>query len=443
MESFNHPSQLNRADTAGNNTLSPPFYGDLVMTGTIRCSRCEAAIRKEGACPKCGSIRCYILLYWKRSSPYKIRRERNTGEPLQYIKALDSLLEINRHIRKKTFNIYDWITSKTNETKFFSKLDEWLNSKEDDIQTGEFSPETLKDYRGYVENYYKKFKIDSDGKGGWVEKAGESGFFANWNVTEIRKPEIAKFKKELMKIKGKKLKTKKNILNGLHAFFTWLATEDPAEIITSKDIPDFPKITGDDAEPQKAIDFDTQTASIKNIPSEHRDPIEFGCEQFLRPGETCALKIKDIDFESRVVIIRRTWSGSTLKENTKPKKWKTKPLTDRAYEIALKNAYNRFPEEFLFINPTTKRCYRQKILNNLWKTHSGTDTVHYEGSRHSSITQLAEAGYDITAIKELAGHTDIRTTQKYIHRSIGKLREIANNRKEKVYPLSIRKENDI
>jgi integrase len=423
--------------------MFPHLYGELIMTGTIRCSRCDTAIKSEGACPKCGGIRCYILLYWKRSSPYKIRRDKKTGEPLQYIKALDALLEINRQIRKKTLNIYDWITSKTNETKLSSKLDEWIKAKEDEVKTGEFSPETLKNYKGYVKNYYKKFTIDSTGNGRWAEESEEPGLLSNWNVAEIRKPEIAKFKKELMKIKGLKLKTKKNILNGLHAFFTWLATEDPAEVITLKYIPDFPKITGDDAKPQKAIDFDMQAAGIKNIPEEHRDIIEFGCEGFLRPGETCALKIKDIDFENRIVIVRRTWSGSTLKENTKQKRWKIKPLTDRAYEIARKNAYNRFPEEFLFINPKTKRCYRQKILNNLWKTYSGTDTVHYEGSRHSSITQLAEAGYDITAIKELAGHTDIRTTQKYIHRSLGKLREIANNRKGKVYPLSIRKENEI
>ncbi len=396
------------------------------MAGTIRCTRCETAIKSEGACPKCGGIRCYILLYWKRSSPYKIRRDKKTGEPLQYIKALDALLEINRQIRKKSFNIYDWITSKTYETKLSSKLDDWLKAKEDEVETGEFSSETLKNYKGYVKNYYKKFTIDSNGNGGWAEGSEHPGLLSNWSAVEIRKPEIAKFKKELMKIKGLKLKTKKNILNGLHVFFTWLATEDPAEVLTSKDIPDFPKIIGDDAEHQKAIDFDTQADGIKNIPQKHRDIIEFGCEEFLRPGETCALKIKDIDFEPHVVIVRRTWSGSILKENTKQKRWKIKPLTDRAYEIAQKNAYNRFPEEYLFINPDTKRCYRQKVLNNLWKAYSGTDTVHYEGSRHSSITQLAEAGYDITAIKELAGHTDIRTTQKYIHRSLDKLREIAN-----------------
>ncbi|WP_440871053.1 tyrosine-type recombinase/integrase [Thermodesulfovibrio yellowstonii] len=62
--------------------------------------------------------------------------------------------------------------------------------------------------------------------------------------------------------------------------------------------------------------------------------------------------------------------------------------------------------------------------------------MFYEGTRHSSLTQLAEAGYDITAIKELAGHSDIRTTEKYIHRSLSNLREIANNRQGKVIKIS-------
>ncbi|MDW7998220.1 MAG: site-specific integrase, partial [Thermodesulfovibrio sp.] len=222
------------------------------------------------------------------------------------------------------------------------------------------------------------------------------------------------------------------ILNALHAFFTWLATEDPDEIISMKDIPDFPKIQGDDSEPRMALDYETQIMGIKNIPEEHRDVIEFGCEEFLRPGELCTLKIKDLDFQNKILIVRRTFAGSKIKENTKQKRWKIKPLTEKAYEIAKKHAHNRFPDEFLFINPGTGRPYRPKTLNEIWKKYSNTGTVFYEGSRHSSLTQLAEAGYDITAIKELAGHSDIRTTEKYIHRSLSSLKEIANNRKGKV-----------
>ncbi|WP_440871054.1 tyrosine-type recombinase/integrase [Thermodesulfovibrio yellowstonii] len=336
------------------------------MTGTIRCSKCDAVILKEGACPKCRGIRCYILIYWKKKA-YKIRRDKKTGEPLQYLKALDLLLEINRQIRKKTFNIYDWISSKLNETSFGYKLEQWLKAKEEDVKTGEFSPTTLKNYKGYVKNYYKRFKIDSNGNGGWTNNKNDPQLLINWNVNEIRKSEIVKFKKELLKVENLKLKTKKNILNGLHAFFTWLAIEDPDELISKKDIPDFPKLIGDDSEPRKAIDYETQIQGIKNIPEAHRDIIEFGCEEFLRPGELCALKIKDLDLKNKIVIVRRTWAGSVLKENTKQKKWKIKPLTEIAYKIAIKHAQNRFPEEFLFINQETKRPYRPKTLNEIWK----------------------------------------------------------------------------
>ena len=82
------------------------------------------------------------------------------------------------------------------------------------------------------------------------------------------------------------------------------------------------------------------------------------------------------------------------------------------------------------------QCYG---LNNIWKKYSATDTVYYEGSRHSSLTQLAEAGYDITAVKELAGHSDIRTTVKYVHLSLSKLREMANNREKNIIQISTKK----
>lgn len=130
------------------------------------------------------------------------------------------------------------------ETSLGYKLDQWIKAKEEDFKSGEFSGETLKNYKGYVRNYYKKFKIESNGNAGWTNNQDDPFLLINWNVTEIRKTEIAKFKKELMKIEKLKIKTKKNILNALHAFFTWLATEDPDELISLKDIPDFPKFQG-------------------------------------------------------------------------------------------------------------------------------------------------------------------------------------------------------
>jgi integrase len=47
-------------------------------------------------------------------------------------------------------------------------------------------------------------------------------------------------------------------------------------------------------------------------------------------------------------------------------------------------------------------------------------------------------GADALQVKELARHTDVRTTQRYYHGSTSRLRSIVNNR-GKVVPLKERK----
>jgi len=90
---------------------------------------------------------------------------------------------------------------------------------------------------------------------------------------------------------------------------------------------------------------------LLKIPEEHRDVIEFGFETGLRPGELCALKVKDLDMRGQQALIQRTWSGSKLRETTKGKTKRFIPLSDRAFQIAVKHIPDKHPEAFLFVNP--------------------------------------------------------------------------------------------
>jgi len=85
-------------------------------------------------------------------------------------------------------------------------------------------------------------------------------------------------------------------------------------------MPRFPRIEGDDATPQGAIDRFSQDEALARIPQKFRDPIEFGAETGCRPGETCALKVGDIDLRNAKAFICRTWSDYTIRETTKQKK---------------------------------------------------------------------------------------------------------------------------
>jgi len=120
---------------------------------------------------------------------------------------------------------------------------------------------------------------------------------------------------------------------------------------------------------------------------------------------------------------RRLW----LKKKRKNKK--CIPLSDRAFQIVIKNIKQRFDEDFVFINPVTKRGYRQEFVRRIWKRHSGLNVTLYEASRHSFCTQIAQSGLCNTLqAKELMRHADIRSTERYFHGSVVKLRDIVNMR---------------
>ncbi|SPP99941.1 hypothetical protein NBG4_1390002 [Candidatus Sulfobium mesophilum] len=167
------------------------------------------------------------------------------------------------------------------------------------------------------------------------------------------------------------IKTRKNILNGLHAFFSWLKSKKIIEAI-----PEWPKISGSNAKARVAIDIETQNDGLSKIPEEHRDVLEFGFETGLRPGETCALLVGDVDLANNRVIIQRTWSGAHLKPSTKTNEEKYIPLSVRAREIVTEHKKDKLPATFLFINPNTGRCYRQKQLNNIWHTYIVVSQLH-------------------------------------------------------------------
>ena len=94
-------------------------------------------------------------------------------------------------------------------------------------------------------------------------------------------------------------------------------------------------------------------------------------------------------------------------------------------------------ERFLFTNPDTGRCYRQKVLNNVWREHSGLDIDHYSASRHSFCTQIVETGADALQAQRLLRHADLRSTQKHFHATPAKLRDIVNRRGQLVPLASI------
>ena len=55
------------------------------------------------------------------------------------------------------------------------------------------------------------------------------------------------------------------------------------------------------------------------------------------------------------------------------------------------------------------------------------EKFHFHCLRHTFITELIKNGININYVKELAGHSDIKTTMNYIHIITDDLRKAVNS----------------
>ena len=131
----------------------------------------------------------------------------------------------------------------------------------------------------------------------------------------------------------------------------------------------------------------------------------------LRVSEIVNLKLKDIDSSRMQIFIEKAKGKKDRYVNLSP------VLLDilRSY---LKTADPR-PTKFLFESGYTTDAYPirtvQQIFSNA-KTRAGIQKeVGIHSLRHSFATHLLEKGTDIRYIKDLLGHFDIKTTERYLH----------------------------
>jgi len=373
------------------------------MSGSIRCAKRGCGrVRKEDVCPHCGTVATYISLYFK-GRRYRFSRNKR-GKVIKDInEARDLHAEMRLAINNGSFDPFEYTKTRINERKFRHQADEWLVQKIEEYEAGELSPETIKNYRGYVKHYFQSLD--------------------DYDVREIDYPTLENFKDALPKTL--KVKTRRNILNALYGIFMRMHRKGFIKVF-----PAWPEIKGDDSFVRSALTYDEQIGGLSKIPDkDDREIIEFGFETGLRPGETCALMVMDVDVINRQIIVRRTWSGKELRETTKGlnKLWMS--LSDRAWDIVKPKLRDALPKAFLFVNPRTGGAYRQKVLNRIWKAFSGYANMdHYSASRHSFCTQLVHDGLGELEAQVAMRHKGLQSTQKYFHPQRERMRDHFNRR---------------
>lgn len=128
----------------------------------------------------------------------------------------------------------------------------------------------------------------------------------------------------------------------------------------------------------------------------------------------------------QIVVIRRTFSNSKLCERTKGRNVKKREIHPFVLEVLLKLTRG-LPEAFVFPNPNTGVPYSKTRLEVIFmetRKATGINLWMYAAGRHSVLSQAGMAGVSPFIIKAYAGHSSIKSSEKYVHIDVLAQRQI-------------------
>lgn len=165
----------------------------------------------------------------------------------------------------------------------------------------------------------------------------------------------------------------------------------------------------------KAID----KTPFQNLPLKDREPAQMTQKLVLdlcyglglRRSEAVNLKLKDIDFEQRIITVKQ---GKNLKDRFVPMSLKIYESL-QTYVYHYRKSFTTRPE---FVYPKTSSALAD-TLNWLVK-YSDSENLKYKKPtphtlRHSIATHLLQNGMDIEHIARFLGHSTLESTQLYTH----------------------------
>ena len=143
----------------------------------------------------------------------------------------------------------------------------------------------------------------------------------------------------------------------------------------------------------------------------------------VRVSELVNIKIKDIDFNNRTILIFGKGSKERLVSFGEPAEDAIKLYIKEGRKLLLGEIYS----DYLIVGKdketlTTRRI--EQIINDLIKETSIKMNITPHMFRHTFATHLLDQGCDLIAVQELLGHESLSSTEIYTHVSNEHLRDV-------------------
>lgn len=134
----------------------------------------------------------------------------------------------------------------------------------------------------------------------------------------------------------------------------------------------------------------------------------------MRLTEQLSMRVRQVDFQRNLVTAVHTKTGRNRQI----------PMSPDVRDALLALCRGKRPDDFVFYNPRTgDRVKEIKTAFTSACSDAGVEGFQWKFLRATFGTRLGEAGYNAFEIADLMGHSDIRTTRRYVRVMEGKKRE--------------------
>jgi len=286
------------------------------------------------------------------------------------------------------------------ETRFAAYLKHW----EAQVQGGQRSPTSLRDLQRY-----------------FGEKGHLGSYWRGRSVRTIKYADLERFRDWLLTEQGLSAKTAANVMGALRAALRWLVKHEVLE-----KVPLFPEINVHTPE-VRIPPVEERDRAIEAITWEARGIFLTAAHHALRSGELRALRVDDWDGELLHVAKAAKGRGPDAEAGSTKnhaegwiavgdpelRRW----LGERAAQVSTEA---RLAGEPLFVNPRAiniRRAWTSDSLRREWARacdRAGVPRSTFQvGTRHSSLTGLAQSGMSERLLRAFSRHKSSRSLSHY------------------------------
>ena len=233
-----------------------------------------------------------------------------------------------------------------------------------------------------------------------------------YSVNTIEKRDIIQLQARLRKADKLSAKTINNILGLAKKIFSdglsWgFIDANPAAAIKRIKVQDKDYVFWEFEERDRFLTF-----AKSRHPVIH-DIVSFTVNTGLRKGEVEGLLRDCVDYDRKEIIVKRNFchKTSSLNEYTKGKSVRRVPMNDSVWGIMQEHRL-KSPKQRVFDFDFEHMVWRHfKPLQE----EAGVKVITFHDLRHTFASHLAMSAVSLFDIQKLLGHSDLKTTQRYMH----------------------------